>query len=32
MVVEASGTEENNQKAIAYYESKQIKVEVLGYV
>ncbi|WP_442592088.1 methionine ABC transporter ATP-binding protein MetN [Pedobacter sp. AW31-3R] len=32
MVVEVSGTEENNQKAIAHYQTKQIKVEVLGYV
>ncbi len=32
MVIEVLGTEENNQKAIAFYKEKQIKVEVLGYV
>lgn len=32
MVIAVSGTEENSQLAIKYYQSKQIKVEVLGYV
>jgi D-methionine transport system ATP-binding protein len=32
MVIEVFGTQENNLKAIAYYKSKNIKVEVLGYV
>jgi D-methionine transport system ATP-binding protein len=32
MVIEVFGTNENNLKGIAYYESKNIKVEVLGYV
>lgn len=32
MVVEVIGTAENIEKAINYYESKHIKVEVLGYV
>ncbi|MGY0037164.1 hypothetical protein [Pedobacter sp. NJ-S-72] len=32
MVIEVFGTQEDSLKAIAYYENKQIKVEVLGYV
>ncbi|WP_214225078.1 methionine ABC transporter ATP-binding protein MetN [Pedobacter sp. B4-66] len=32
MVVEVSGTEENHQKALAFYNNKQIRVEELGYV
>nr|WP_068891273.1 methionine ABC transporter ATP-binding protein MetN [Pedobacter panaciterrae] len=32
MVIEVSGTEENHQKAVEFYNSKQIRVEVLGYV
>jgi len=32
MVIEVSGTEENHQKAIEFYNQKQIRVEVLGYV
>jgi D-methionine transport system ATP-binding protein len=32
MVIEVFGSEENNVKAIAHYKSKNIKVEVLGYV
>jgi len=32
MVIEVSGTEENHQKALAFYHKKQIRVEELGYV
>lgn len=32
MVVEVSGTEENHQKALAFYSDKQIRAEELGYV
>jgi D-methionine transport system ATP-binding protein len=32
MVIEVFGSTENHLNAIAYYESKNIKVEVLGYV
>lgn len=32
MVIEVSGTEENHQKAIEFYNNKQIRVEELGYV
>lgn len=32
MLVEATGNQENNQKAMDYYQAHQIKAEVLGYV
>jgi len=32
MLIEVSGTAENHQKAIVFYQDKHIKVEVLGYV
>lgn len=32
LVLEVSGSSENHEKAMAYYQEKQIKVEVLGYV
>jgi D-methionine transport system ATP-binding protein len=32
MLVQISGSAANNEKAIAYYEQKHIKTEVLGYV
>jgi len=32
MLIEVSGTPENTKKSLVYYQSKQIEVEVLGYV
>lgn len=32
LVLEVSGTKDNHEKAMAYYQEKHIKVEVLGYV
>jgi len=32
MLIEVSGTGENTKQSLAYYKSKQIEVEVLGYV